>query len=283
MKIALICLSLLMIAAPCQLTAQEDGFKVLTYNIRYLNNNDGQDIWANRREAVCKVISATDVAGLQEVVAEQYSQIRERTPELEWYGVGRDDGQQQGEMTPIGWRKSRFEAQQRGTFWLSENPEAVGTPGWDAALPRIASWVQLRDRASGAEYLFVNTHFDHRGPQARENSGKLLRQWIAEHREGRRAILTGDLNAQVTDLPLKALLDPSPSSPPLTDARRVAKQADSGPDSTWNGFREIAVGRRIDFILLAGDFQVAQVTTLDPRTEAGRFASDHLPVLAELK
>jgi len=32
-----------------------------------------------------------------------------------------------------------------GTFWLSETPEKVGSKGWDAALPRIMTWVKLKD------------------------------------------------------------------------------------------------------------------------------------------
>ena len=33
-----------------------------------------------------------------------------------------------------------------GHFWLSETPEVVGSKGWDAALPRVATWVKLTDK-----------------------------------------------------------------------------------------------------------------------------------------
>ena len=97
-------------------------------------------------------------------------------------------------------------------------------------------------------------------------------------------MLIGDLNARVGSPPLDELLQAEASDHPvLLDARDRAQAPDTGPDSTWNAFREIATGHRIDHILYQGDrIQVLQYLTLDPRTPAGRFASDHLPVMAEI-
>ena len=274
-------------AATAPAGAAEPTIKVMTYNIRYLNTSDGEDVWANRREALCETIAAADIVGLQEVVVQQFDDVQRATPELEWYGAGRDDGQRGGEMCSIGWRKDRFSASDRGTFWLSESPEAAGVRGWDAALPRVVSWVALEERATGTKLLMVNTHFDHRGPKAREESGRLVRRWIAEHRGDRPALLTGDLNAQLDGAPLRALLDDAATAgvttPPMIDTRAVTKQADTGPSGTFNSFKKIAEGRRIDHVLFQGKVQVDRVTTLDPKTAAGRFASDHQPILVEVR
>ena len=111
--IALVLLaSALLASVVCQgeVMAAEPTFKVMTYNIRYLNTRDGQDVWEHRQDTVAATIAGSDLVGLQEVVGQQLDDIRNATPKLEWYGVGRDDGQQKGEMTAIGWRKSRFEA-----------------------------------------------------------------------------------------------------------------------------------------------------------------------------
>ena len=70
----------------------DQPLQVLTYNIRYLNRSDGEDIWENRRETVVNTIRQADVAGLQEVLAAQHDYIAEQTPGWQWYGVGRDDG-----------------------------------------------------------------------------------------------------------------------------------------------------------------------------------------------
>jgi endonuclease/exonuclease/phosphatase family metal-dependent hydrolase len=254
--------------------------EVLSYNIRFMNTSDGQDVWPNRKEKVIETIATGDIVGLQEVVAQQLSDIQAGTPDFQWYGRGRDDGEQKGEMTPIGWRSAEFSCEDQGTFWLSENPSAVGEKSWDAALPRIASWVKLRRQADGAQVLVVNTHFDHVGREARRQAARQLRKWISEQRGELPAILLGDLNAKLEDAPLAELLeaDKQATAAPLVDALSVTTSEPTGPNSTWNGFKEIVPGQRIDHILLAGEITVTAYQTLDPRTESGRFASDHMPI-----
>ena len=39
--------------------------------------------------------------------------------------------------------------------------------GWDAALPRVCSWVQLRDKRMNELLWVFNAHFDHQGEEAR--------------------------------------------------------------------------------------------------------------------
>ncbi len=258
--------------------------ELLSYNIRYLNKSDGEDVWGKRSSKVIETIAASDIAGLQEVVSEQLSDIQTATTDFQWYGKGRDDGDQKGEMTPIGWRTALFTCEEQGTFWLSEHPDIVGVKGWDAALPRVASWVKLQRKTDGAMILVVNTHFDHVGREARRNSARLLRSWIATHRGELPAVLLGDLNAELQDAPLVELLDVAKQEgvEPLVDTRTTTATEPVGPNSTWNGFREIADGRRIDHVLFAGKIEVTKYETLNPKTEAGRFASDHLPIMVTM-
>jgi endonuclease/exonuclease/phosphatase family metal-dependent hydrolase len=266
-----------------------EPFKVLTYNIRYLNNNDGQDIWEHRKETVVKTILNGDLVGLQEVVAEQYEYVLANTSGFNWYGIGRTDGLSGGEMTPVGWRTERFIAVEQGSFWLSEHPWQIGKAGWDAALPRIASWVRLIDKQSGdaqnpQSVLLINVHLDHRGQVARKRSAAQLRDWIAQHRGNSEVVLIGDFNAKLGSDPLDQLLEASTADTPvLQDSRKLSTQPDPGPDSTWNSFKQIETGNRIDHVLIqSGRLRVEAFETLDPRTPAGRFASDHLPLVATL-
>lgn len=261
-----------------------DPLQVISYNIRYQNKNDGEDIWANRKQAVAETLHAADVVGLQEVLGSQLEDLKSELKEFEFYGVGRDDGKAAGEMVPIGIRTDRWQSLDKGTFWLSETPDQPGVKGWDAALPRIASWMKIADRKSQQQWLIVNTHFDHQGPKAREQSGKLLRQWIADHAGQTPVVLLGDFNARQSDAPVMAMTkgDGVLTAPPLRIARDEAVQGDAGPNSTWNGFKAIQDKQRIDHILLSGAVKVQSFTTLDPRTAAGRFASDHLPIQAML-
>lgn len=264
-----------------------EPIRVLTYNIRYANPNDGDDVWENRKKTVVNTILESDVAGLQEVVASQHDFVQQNTPGWQWYGVGRDDGFRKGEMTSVGWRTDKLVALEQGTFWLSETPNRVGKAGWDASLPRIASWVRFVPRqganvSAPPSLLFINTHFDHRGPEARRQSAAVIRNFIQDRRMNSQVVLVGDLNSQVGTPPLDELLAPGESAAiSLLDARDHSEIPDTGPSSTWNGFRQIAKDSRIDHILFLGSrIQVRNYQTLDPRTPAGRFASDHQPILA---
>ena len=50
-----------------------DHIKVISYNIRYNNPNDGKDVWENRRSTVVEFISteSPDFIGMQEVTNSQ--------------------------------------------------------------------------------------------------------------------------------------------------------------------------------------------------------------------
>ncbi|KAA5539346.1 endonuclease/exonuclease/phosphatase family protein [Roseiconus nitratireducens] len=257
--------------------------RVLTYNIRYANPGDGDDIWDNRRDRVIEVIRQADLVGLQEVTPEQFQDVRAGTPGMTWYGVGRDDGQEAGEHAPVGFRTDRFELLDKGSFWLSPTPEKAGSMGWDAALPRLASWVKLTDRQSGQPLLVVSTHFDHRGAEARRESAALIREQLKKLAgDTQRVILVGDLNARPDSPPLNTLLG-SGAGLELTDSRTVSQTPPTGPSGTFNGFREIRPEMQIDYVTFAGPLQVLSHQTLDPKTSAGRFASDHLPILVRLQ
>ncbi|MAI73007.1 MAG: endonuclease [Rhodopirellula sp.] len=261
-------------AADTLATDSSDVFKLMTFNIRYDNVRDGKNAWNNRVDAVVDLLSKQDLIGLQEVTAGQLKTLVERLPEFEFYGVGRDDGRSRGEHAPIGIRRTRFAAMERETFWLSNDPKQVGVAGWDASLPRTCTWMLVKDRCTGKKVWVANTHFDHRGSISRIESARLIKRVVSEQPVAIPCVLMGDFNCLQKSPPYLVLV----GDQLLTDARVLSKQTVFGPESTWNGFREIATGRIIDHIFVRGPVRVEQLSTLDPRTSAGRYASDHLPV-----
>ena len=255
------------------------ALSAVTYNIRYANPDDGPDFWSNRVDAVTSFLKDHDLAGLQEVTFSQLQDLQSRLTEFDSYGVGRDDGKQSGEHAPIFYRRNRLEEVQRGTFWLGEAPEAVGVAGWDAALPRICTWMILREKQNGATMLVANTHFDHRGEQARRNSAKLIVTRLGQQAGALPVILLGDFNCQSGSEPFQALI----ADGFLTDAREMSETPPTGPESTWNGFKQIDTRGAIDHVLVRGPLRVLEFGVFDPKTRSGRFASDHLPVHARIR
>ncbi len=143
-----------------------------TFNIRYDNPQDSLNNWQYRKDRVCQFIKdhELDIVGMQEVLHNQFQDLRAGLPEYDGIGVGRDDGKTAGEYAPLFYRKDKYEVLDSNTFWLAENSDSVGMMGWDAVCVRIATWAKFKDKATGKIFMAVNTHFDHVGEEARRQS-----------------------------------------------------------------------------------------------------------------
>ncbi|HMO36883.1 MAG TPA: hypothetical protein PKA06_12655, partial [Gemmatales bacterium] len=129
--------------------AMSQDIRVMSYNIRYATAPDGINAWSNRKEFLLSTIEKfrPDLLGTQETLLVQKQFLEEKLSGYSSFGAGREDGKNRGEMAALFYRDDRFEKLEGGHFWLSEKPETVASKGWDAALPRIATWVRLQERA----------------------------------------------------------------------------------------------------------------------------------------
>ncbi|TYP94193.1 endonuclease/exonuclease/phosphatase family metal-dependent hydrolase [Sphingobacterium allocomposti] len=173
------------------------ALKVGSYNIRYDNEGDRKNGngWPSRFPVVASIIQYADldIFGAQEVLHNQLEDLQQALTAYDYVGVGRDDGRTKGEYAPIFYKRERFAKLGEGVFWLSETPDRP-SKGWDAALPRICTWVSLRDKNSGKQLWFFNLHLDHVGMIAREKSCELVLTEIKKRVGDGTAILTGDFN-----------------------------------------------------------------------------------------
>ena len=178
-----------------------------------------------------------------------------------------------GEYSPVFYRSDAFDRVDEGTFWLSPSPD-VPSVGWDAALPRIVTWVELAHRDDGTSVFAFNTHFDHQGDEARKQSAILLADQVQAIAgpEGP-AFVTGDFNALIEE----PLFDPLLQQ--VDDARAAAPETDDTP--TFNGWGETSFPRTIDFVLYRGA-EVLRFETVDGDYGVP-YVSDHYPVVADFK
>lgn len=260
--------------------------KVMSFNIRYGAANDGANSWSHRDYLVLETVELAqpDLLGCQEVLKFQADFLKKHLSDYGFHGVGRDDGGEKGEFVPLMWRNDRFEMIDAGHFWLSQTPEVPGSVSWDSSLTRMLSWVLLRDnRSGGKEFVFANTHFDHRGEEARLESAKLIRRRAESILNEYPVILTGDFNTTEEGDPYAALCQGGNSgSQKLIDAYRVIHpepQEDEASFSRWTGHRE---GKRIDWIIHSDQFNTLHAL-INYTQENGRYPSDHYPVEATLR
>ena len=166
-KIALLLLLAASFSMPAFAADGAEPIKLISYNLRTSHGKDGDNVWMKRRHATPEMIrrEAPDVFGVQEGLIDQLHYIDTECPQYARVGVGRDDGAEKGEFMAVYYLRDRFELLDSGTFWLSETPDKVSR-GWDGACNRTVTWVELKDRKSGKEFFYFNTHLDHKGKGA---------------------------------------------------------------------------------------------------------------------
>ena len=249
------------------LQAQEnEGLKVMSYNIRLGSAQDGTNSWALRYSATEEMLKdqKPDVFGVQEALEYQIRYIEDMCG-YESVGVGREDGKAEGEHMSIFWNKKTLKMLKWGTFWLSETPQKPSM-GWDAACFRTATWALMKDKRTGEKFYFVNTHLDHEGAEAQKNGLNLIMDKIAEiNAEGLPMVLTGDFNMEPSD-PNLAELDAR-----MQSARKIAAQTDS--HATYNGWGKSST--MIDYIYVSGFSSCPEYQTVTKRYKDRKFISDH--------
>ena len=255
--------------------AGPETLRVMSFNIRFGTARDGENHWDKRKENVLTTIREydPDLLGTQETLKFQADYLAENFANFLYIGRSRE-ANDVGEQCGVLFRKDRFEVLDRGYWWLSETPEKVGSKSWDAALPRIATWVKLSDKKTKTKFLFVNTHFDHVGVSAREKSAELLMRLVQENFSNLPVVLTGDFNMGPESKGYAKITET------LNDTYKE-KHADKSESGTFGGFRGKRNGKRIDFIFASANTKIMDATIVH-RQFNGRDPSDHFPVTATI-
>lgn len=248
-----------------------------TVNVRYPNKGDDKagDGWDARKGDLMDLMRRLDmdVVGLQEVHPKPSDDLVAGMSEWE---IIRDYG-----ITPqLAYRKSRFDLLDKGTFWLSETPEVPHSISWGAAHTHPCTWLILKDKATGREFCFANTHTDYKSELARLNGIKLVLARMKDFSRGLPVIFVGDHNC-------------GPMTPPsiaarevLKDARDIAEAKDPGPINTFHAWGKIkdVDWRRCDYIYVSDGIRVKDfVTHDDKRPGLDRYPTDHYPCTATLE
>lgn len=271
--ILLICSCLLM-----QEKLQSQEMKIMTYNIKYQNETDGENSWSKRKDHLTNQIRFYEpgILGVQEAVKEQLEHLKKNLEGYEYLGKGRDGGIL-GEFTAIFFDTQQFEKLEEGTFWLSETPEKPSI-GWDAAYPRACTYAEFKEKESGTKFWVFNTHFDHQGMQARDKSSQMIIEKMKEiNKQNLPAILMGDFNLEPNSEPMQFLKDQ------LKDSKDVAKVV-FGPEGTFNAYEfQKPVKGRIDYIFLNNSSMEVEKYAVLSDSKDMRYPSDHFPVVLMVK
>jgi endonuclease/exonuclease/phosphatase family metal-dependent hydrolase len=257
----------------CCSIAEAQNLKIISFNIRYnsWNNIDGENGWPHRKASVAKMIEQEKplAIGLQEALIDQLEYLDSALPSYRRIGVGRDDGKQAGEFMAIYYNTERVELLSGETRWLSVTPETP-SKGWDAACFRTVTIARFKVKASGKEFVYLNTHLDHVGKTARAESAKLIATLAKESGEGIPIIVGGDMNSTINDEIFQSFY-----AEELKAARELAPTKHTDNRITYNAYGKDK-GAVIDHFFVRG-VKVKSFRTLDGDYGVP-YISDHYPV-----
>ncbi len=271
------------------------SFRVMSFNIRgSFHPQDGENVWERRAALNVETIKrhAPDLIGFQELQSGNLSTYQADLAGYQ-YVLG-NDASDHSEYRSIFWKPSVFELLESGAFWLSETPE-VYSESWNTDCVRAATWVRLREKATGASFLHLNTHLDHRSEWARREGCRLLVRRISDLRgDDLPVILTGDFNCNahqavaLADANYRYLIDGG-----FVDSYLAGGGSDSARSNTFHDFQgdrfnlngDEGFSGRIDWMLTLDGVRRWRVRSsgiirdhADPV-----YPSDHYPIFADFE
>ena len=273
-------------APPTQIAPAPPGtLRIATHNVHYISLRDQAGAWSvgdweDRKlslDLTFKSLDA-DIVAFQEMESFGRGDTDGINLARDWL-LARNPGYAAGangdaatfpSTQPIFYRTDRLELLDQGWFFFSDTPDVIYSRTFDGSYPAFASWVRLRDTATGRTVQVVNVHFEYKSGSNRLKSAALTVERIApDLTEGEAVLLVGDLNA-------------------LAGSRTADIFREGGfafldvPGSTYHLNRGINLFGAIDHIATAGPvLSVGPVQVQRGRFD-GRYPSDHYPVLADV-
>jgi Metal-dependent hydrolase len=260
-------------------TAAPLTLRVMSFNLRFASPQP-PNAWPDRRPVMRQLIEreAPDVIGTQEGVYPQLRDIAADLPDYEWIGLGREGGSR-GEFMAVFFRRDRFEPVAFDHFWLSDTPDVIGSMTWGNKYRRMVTWVRFRERATGREFHFWNTHFDHEVETARQNAAALIRTRLAALDPALPLVLVGDFNCAAGH---SAAFDTLTRDTGLVDTWTIAQKRENETLDTFHNYEPPRHdGIRIDWILARTPVTVKHAAIVNYR-DADQYPSDHFPVIATI-
>ena len=287
-------------------TADDYKLKIMSFNVQV---ESGSKVRADiRADMLYDLLDEymPDSIGLQEVTPLWDGMMKNFIFNDSYACVGEQRAPGQ-EASLIYYRTDKFELVDSGTFWLSDTPDVKGSKFDESLYIRICTWAHLRDRATGKEYVHVNTHLDNLG----SSDGRSLRtkQITVILRFIQRfgdipMVMTGDLNQAAVNSENKQyavyktltgakafkLEDGTEAYSPFSNARYDAP--DNMPEGFCasmtashdpNGTKYNPAKEPIDYVLYTKNSLTALSYKLRLYDRCGMYLSDHLPVISEIK
>lgn len=202
------------------------NLKIQSWNLRYDSIADGKSIeqsisemnetvpsddeieyyseykevsWSLRRFGIANSVKMNniDFFTVNEALISQVLDL-EILLDMNWIGVGRDDGGEKGEFQAIFYNEDKFKLLHNSTFWLSTTP-FIPSKFHDAGSIRSTTVATFKDLESGKKFTVLNTHLDDQSDDQRKLGAGLLKyraSYELQQSDISAVLLLGDFNSQ---------------------------------------------------------------------------------------
>ena len=250
-----------------------DTLRVMSFNLRSENRNDGINRFFNRSSRVLEAIhrEAPDLIGFQEAKNEMRAFLREQLPQYVVLGCGRN-GAYDGEGIPVAYREDQFELISFQTKWLSDTPDVPGSrlESDQSKYPRVYVCANLRRLADNKIIAFVNVHTDHEGQKARVSESIQLLEAMREM-QADVIVLTGDFNALPDSEEMQLL---------TADDELGLIDVSAALSGSFHNFGRRVPAWKIDYIF--STVPCLECHLVEDTPVEGVYISDHNPIVASI-
>ena len=258
---------------PLDTSETHSGITIMSANVRtYTPTDFFKRSWFYRAKLFNLDIEQVnpDIICFQEATPTHFKYF---TKVLEGYSgtITYRDESKSSEGCPIFYKTSLFDLVDEGHFWLSETPDKISI-SWNSAYYRICSYVILKEKESGINFVVFNTHLDSSSEEARINGIKLVLSKINEF-GGYRSFLMGDFNDFLGSDTLNYALSN------FLDSQAVADVTDDG--CTYQDWGEKLYKGRIDFIMISRTgikVNLYNILQKEETSHKNEYSSDHYPI-----
>ncbi|MGV8074925.1 MAG: endonuclease/exonuclease/phosphatase family protein [Syntrophobacteraceae bacterium] len=251
--------------------------RVMSLNLRFENDSDGENAWRYRKDLVVDVVHrcGPSVLGTQEGTPRQLAYLEKKLTGYRMLAAQRP-ADETCQYPTLFYRESQVCAKEVGELWLSKTPAVHRSKDWDSAFPRMMSYGFFVELMTGRRFWTIVTHLDHIGVVARFEQARLVLEWMCGRSEPK--VLLGDFN-DFPGSPVHRLMTGRQAA--LQDTWQALGREESEDSMTHHDFQGVPQKCRMDWILTDPAFRVADAYIVRDHS-GGRYPSDHFPYVVDL-
>ena len=263
----------------------EFTLSVMSYNVYY-------DLGESKRNANDVIVSvkqkSPDIFGLNEAGKDWINKFNADASISGAYNCAEGkalENSSSSSYNPIFYRKDKFELVECDTKWLSATPDKMSKDP-DAKHYKGLTYVILKDKVIGTEFMYINVHLDGSGEQEAHSAMKDLRKRQAEIVKSFASqylfmpiVIGGDFN----EGPASAVVGGMSKNTRFRYCMDVADtKVNINSTDVNSSFDSKSDGVIFDYLFVSADCITVQKYEQWDNKISGKYPSDHLPVYAEL-